>query len=64
MNAVLLDARGNEVEQRTVVPRRVHLSRAALDRFAKLAEVESPAAQMVVSTGSLESLGERLGTLG
>ena len=64
MNAVLLDARGNEVEQRTVVPRRVRLSRAALDRFAQLAEVESPAAQMVVSTGSLESLGERLGTLG
>ena len=64
MNAVLLDARGNEVEQRTVVPRRARLSRATLDRLAQLAEVESPAVQMVVSTGSLESLGERLGRLG
>jgi len=64
MNAILLDARGNEVEQRTVTPRRVRLSRAAIDRFAELAGVESPAAQMVASTGSLDSLGDRLGTLG
>jgi hypothetical protein len=64
MNAILLDAQGNEVEQRSVTPRRVRLSRAAIDRFAELAGVESPAAQMVISTGSLDSLGDRLGTLG
>ena len=64
MNAILLDAQGNEVEQRSVTPRRVRLSRAAIDRFAALAGVESPAAQMVTSTGSLDSLGDRLGTLG
>jgi hypothetical protein len=64
MNAILLDAQGNEVEQRTIAPRRVRLSRAALDRFAELAGVESPATQMVVSTGSLDSLGDRLGDLG
>lgn len=64
MNAILLDAQGHEVEQRTVTPRRVRLSRAAIDRFAELAGVESPAAQMVASTGSLDSLGDRLGTLG
>ena len=64
MNAILLDAEGHEVEQRTVVPRRVRLSRAAVDRFAELAGVESPAARMVASTGSLDGLGDRLGTLG
>lgn len=64
MNAILLDAQGNEVEERSVTPRRVRLSRAAIDRFAELVGVESPAAQMVASTGSLDSLGDRLGTLG
>jgi hypothetical protein len=64
MNAILLDARGNKLEQRSGTPRRVRLSRAAVDRFAELAGVESPAAQMVTSTGSLVSLGDRLGTLG
>jgi hypothetical protein len=64
MNAILLDAEGHEVEQRTVTPRRVRLSRAALDRFAELAGVESPAAQMVASSGSLDTLGDRLGNLG
>ena len=64
MNAILLDDRGNEVEQQTITPRRVRLSRAALDRFAELAGVESPAAQMVASTGSLDTLGERLGAMG
>ena len=63
MNAILLDAQGNEVEQRAITPRRVRLSRAAVDRFAELAEVESPAAQMVASTGSLDSLGDRLGAM-
>ena len=63
MNAILLDAQGNEVEQRSITPRRVRLSRAAIDRFAELAAVESPAAQMVVSTGSLDSLGDRLGSM-
>lgn len=64
MNAILLDAQGNEVEQRSVTPRRVRLSRAAIDRFAEYAGVESPAAQMVASTGSLDTLGDRLGTVG
>jgi hypothetical protein len=64
MSAILLDAQGNEVEQRTVTPRRVRLSRAALDRLAELVGVESPAAQMVASTGSLDTLGDRLGSLG
>ena len=64
MSAILLDAQGHEVEQRTVTPRRVRLSRAALDRFAELAGVESPAAQMVATNGSLDSLGDRLGSLG
>ncbi len=64
MSAVLLDARGNEVAQRTVTPRRVRLSRAAIDRLAELAGVASPAAQMVASSGSLDSLGDRLGNVG
>ena len=64
MSAILLDPQGNEVEERTITPRRVRLSRAAVDRFAELAGVESPAAQMVASTGSIDSLGDRLGTLG
>ncbi|MDR7255235.1 hypothetical protein J2X46_004237 [Nocardioides sp. BE266] len=64
MSAVLLDAEGNEVEPRRVTPRRVRLPRAALDRLAELAGVPSPAEQMVVSSGSLESLGDRLGSLG
>ncbi|PKH41301.1 hypothetical protein SAMN05192575_11489 [Nocardioides alpinus] len=63
MNAILLDAQGHEVEQETITPRRVRLSRAAIDRFAEIAAVESPAAQMVVSTGSLDSLGDRLGSM-
>jgi len=64
MSAILLDAQGQEVEQRSIAPRRVRLARAALDRFAELAAVDSPAGQMVASTGSLDSLGDRLGTLG
>ena len=64
MNAILLDAEGNEVEKRTVTPRRVRLSRAAVDRFAELTGVESPAGQMAASTGSLGTLGDRLGNLG
>lgn len=64
MNAILLDARGHEVEQRSVAPRRVRLPRAAVDRVAELTGVESPAAQMVASSGSLDTLGGRLGPLG
>lgn len=63
MSAILLDADGHEVERRTVAPRRVRLSRAAIDRFAELAGVESPAALMVASTGALDSLGDRLGAV-
>lgn len=64
MSAIVLDAQGHEVEQRAVIPRRVRLSRGALDRFADVAGVESPAAEMVASSGSLETLGDRLGSLG
>ena len=64
MNAIVLDVEGNEVEERTIAPRRVRLGRAAIDRLAELAGVQSPAAQMIASTGSLDSLGDRLGTLG
>ena len=64
MSAIVLDAQGNEVEQQSVTPRRVRLTRADLDRFAELAGVESPAAQVLASSGSLDNLGDRLGTLG
>ncbi len=64
MNAILLDAEGNEVEQRTITPRRVRLPRAAIDRLARLAGVASPAEQMVTSSASLDGLGQRLGSLG
>jgi hypothetical protein len=61
VNAILLDAEGDEVEPRTVVPRRVRLPRAAVDRFAALTGVPSPAEQMIGSDPSLDGLGERLG---
>ncbi len=64
MTSILLDAGGHEVDQRTIIPRRARLSHAAIGRLARLAEVESPAAQMAASTGSLDTLGDRLGTLG
>ena len=41
MNAILLDARGDVVEKRTVTPRRVRLTRAAVDRLAELDERKS-----------------------
>lgn len=61
MNAILLDSEGDEVEPRTVVPRRVRLPRAAVDRFAELTGVPSPAEQMLTSDPSLDALGARLG---
>ncbi len=61
MNAILLDIEGNEVEPHTVLPRRVRLTRAAVDRFAALTGVPSPAEQMLASDPSLDGLGERLG---
>ncbi|GAB3033349.1 hypothetical protein GCM10011376_30920 [Nocardioides flavus (ex Wang et al. 2016)] len=61
MNAILLGATGDEVEPRTVVPRRVRLPRAGIDRLAALAGVSSPAGQMQSSARTLEGLGERLG---
>ena len=61
MNAILLDADGDEAEPRTVVPRRVRLPRAAVDRFAALTGVPSPAGQMLTPDTSLDGLGERLG---
>lgn len=64
MSAVVLDAEGHEVEQRRVTQRRVRLPRAALDRLAALVGVESPAAQLAASTGSLDGLGARLGSFG
>lgn len=64
MSAVVLGADGQEVEERTVTPRRVRLPRAAIDRLAELVGVESPAAQMAASRGTVEGLGARLGALG
>jgi hypothetical protein len=64
VSAILLDAEGHEVERPTVIPRRVRLSRAAIDRLAEVAGVESPAAQMVTSSGSLDGLDDRLGAPG
>jgi hypothetical protein len=64
MSTILLDGQGQEVEQRVVVPRRVRLSHAALDRFAETVGVDSPAAQVLASSGSLDSIGDRLGSLG
>ena len=61
MNAILLDSDGDELEPRTVVPRRVRLSRAAVDRFAALTGVPSPVEQMLAPSASLGGLGERLG---
>ena len=61
MSRVVLDATGAEVEERTVVPRRARLSRAAITRLADLAGVPSPAEQLATSSGSLDGLGERLG---
>ena len=64
MTTIRIDAQGREVAQRGVTPRRVRLTRAALDRLAGLAGVESPAAQVVASDGSLAGLGQRLSTRG
>lgn len=64
MSAVLLDAEGNEVEERKVQPSRVLLSKAAVDRLAELCGAESPTQQMLASSGSLETIAERLGGLG
>lgn len=61
MSPVLLDDRGREVEQRVVPPRRVRLARAALDRLARLAGVESPATRMVDASGPPAGSGARLG---
>ncbi|WP_325601584.1 hypothetical protein [Nocardioides sp.] len=63
MSRVTLDAQGFEVEEQAVAPRRVLLSASALDRLADLGGVESPAAQMATTSVSVESLGDRLGTL-
>lgn len=60
MNAILLDARGDEVEMRTVTPRRVRLTRAAVDRLAELTGVPSPVAPMLAGGGSAGLVG-RLG---
>lgn len=64
MSAIVLGAEGQELAQPTITPRRVRLTRAAIDRLAELGGAESPATQMVASTGSLDGLGDRLGTLG
>ena len=47
---ILLDARGDEVDKPTVTPRRVRLTRAAVDRLAELTGVPSPAAPMRTTT--------------
>ena len=62
MNPILLDARGDEVEKRTAIPRRVRLTRAAVDRLAELTGVPSPAAPMPEPVGGAAS--SLLGRLG
>lgn len=64
MSTVVLGADGEELEERAVTPRRVRLPRAAVDRLAELAGVESPAAQLAAYRGTIEGLGARLGALG
>lgn len=62
MNAILLDACGDEVDKPTVTPRRVRLTRAAVDRLAELTGVPSPAPPMPVPAGgAAEGLVGRLG---
>jgi hypothetical protein len=61
VNPILLDARGDEVDKPTVTPRRVRLTRAAVDRLAELAGVPSPVAPMLaggVSAGLVGRLGD------
>ena len=60
MNAILLDACGDEVDKPTVTPRRVRLTRAAVDRLAELTGVPSPAPPMLAG-GAAEGLVGRLG---
>lgn len=62
MNAILLDARGDEVDKPTVTPRRVRLSRGAVDRLAELTGVPSPVTSMPVpARGAAAGLVGRLG---
>lgn len=62
MNAILLDARGDAVEKQTVTPRRVRLTRAAVDRLAELAGVSSPVASVPAPVGG--AAGGLVGRLG
>jgi len=62
MNAILLDARGDAVEKRTVIPRRVRLTRAAVDRLAELTGVPSPVVPVPApADGASAGLVGRLG---
>lgn len=62
MNAILLDARGDEVDKPTVTPRRVRLSRGAVDRLAELTGVPSPVTSMPApARGAAAGLVGRLG---
>ena len=60
MNAILLDTRDGEVEKPTLTPRRVRLTRAAVDRLAELAGVPSPVAPMRVRAAAVDPVN-RLG---
>ncbi len=62
MNAILLDARGGAVEKPTVTPRRVRLTRAAVDRLAELTGVPSPGAPELAPVGG--AAGGLVGRLG
>ena len=62
MNAILLDARGDAVEKPTVTPRRVRLTRAAVDRLAELTGVPSPVASVLAPVGG--AAGDMVGRLG
>lgn len=59
----MLDARGFEVEEQAVAPRRVLLSARALDRLADRGGVESPAVQLATTSAGVESVGDRLGSV-
>lgn len=64
MSRVTLDAQGNEVEEQAVPPRRILLPASALDRLADLGGVASPAGQLATTSTAVESLGDRLGSVG
>lgn len=64
MTHVTLDAEGNDVAEAIVPPSRRLLSAGALDRLAALGGVPSPAGELATASASVDSLGDRLGSVG